>query len=130
MVISLPDHWHAQIALAAVRAGKDIYLQKPFTMTHAEGIVVRDTVVKIGRIFQIGSQQRSWGPNYQFRKACEFVRSGRVGQLQRVEIGLPIDPTAPDDPEQPVPPNLNYERWLGPTPEVYYTEQRVHSQRT
>jgi predicted dehydrogenase len=128
VVISLPDHWHAQIALAAARAGKDIYLQKPFTMTLAEGILLRDAVVKSGCIFQIGSQQRSWGPDYQFRKACEFVRSGRVGQLQRVEIGLPIDPTAPDDPPQPVPPNLNYERWLGPTEEVYYTEQRVHSQ--
>ncbi len=128
VVISLPDHWHAEMALAAVRAGKDIYLQKPFTMTHAEGVVVRDAVVKSGRIFQIGSQQRSWGPGQQFRKACEFVRSGRVGQLQRVEIGLPVDPTAPDDPEQPIPPNLNYGRWLGPTENVYYTEQRVHSQ--
>ncbi|HXC98369.1 MAG TPA: Gfo/Idh/MocA family oxidoreductase [Verrucomicrobiae bacterium] len=128
VVISLPDHWHAEMALAATLAGKDIYLQKPFTMTHAEGIVVRDAVVKSGRIFQIGSQQRSWGPNYQFRKACEFVRSGRVGQLQRVEIGLPVDPTAPDDPEQRIPRNLNYDRWLGPTENAYYTEQRVHSQ--
>jgi predicted dehydrogenase len=129
VVISLPDHWHAQMALAATLAGKDIYLQKPFTMTLAEGILVRDAVVKSGRIFQIGSQQRSWGPDHQFRKACEFVRNGRVGQLRRVEIGLPIDPTAPDDPPQPVPPNLNYDRWLGSTETVYYTEQRVHSQR-
>ena len=83
-----------------------------------------------GRILQVGSQQRSWGPNEQFRKAVELVRSGRVGNLRRVEIGLPIDPTAPDSPEQPVPSNLNYDMWLGPTPEVYYTEQRVHSQRT
>ncbi len=128
VVISLPDHWHAQMALAATLAGKDIYLQKPFTMTLAEGILVRDAVVKAGRIFQIGSQQRSWGPDYQFRKACEFARSGRVGQLRRVEIGLPIDPTAPDDPPQPIPPNLNYDRWLGSTENVYYTEQRVHSQ--
>jgi myo-inositol 2-dehydrogenase / D-chiro-inositol 1-dehydrogenase len=128
VVISLPDHWHAQVALAAVRAGKDLYLQKPFTMTLAEGILLRDAVVKSGRVFQVGSQQRSWGPDYQFRRACEFVRSGRVGQLQRVEIGLPIDPTAPDDPPQPVPPNLNYDRWLGSTENVYYTEQRVHSQ--
>jgi hypothetical protein len=128
IVISTPDHWHAQLALAAILAGKDVYLQKPMTMTHEEGVLLRDAVVKSGRIFQLGSQQRSWGPNEQFRKACEFVRSGRVGQLQRVEIGLPTDPTAPDDPEQPVPPNLNYEMWLGPTPKVYYTEQRVHSQ--
>ena len=128
VVISTPDHQHAQPAMAAIRAGKDVYLQKPFTLTHAEGVVLRDAVVKSSRILQVGSQQRSWGPNEQFRKGCEFVRSGRVGHLQRVEIGLPVDPTAPDDPAQSVPPNLNYDAWLGPTPEVYYTEQRVHSQ--
>jgi myo-inositol 2-dehydrogenase/D-chiro-inositol 1-dehydrogenase len=129
VVISLPDHQHAQVALSAIRAGKDVYLQKPFTLTHAEGVLLRETVAKSGQILQVGSQQRSWGPHEQFRKGCEFVRSGRVGQLRKVEIGLPIDPTKPDDPEQPVPPNLNYEAWLGPTPEVYYTEQRVHSQK-
>lgn len=128
VVISLPDHWHAQVALAALRAGKDVYLQKPMTMTHAEGAMLRAEVEKSKQVLQVGSQQRSWGPNEQFRKACEFVRSGRVGQLKAVEIGLPIDPTKPDDPAQSVPANLNYERWLGPTPEVYYTEQRVHSQ--
>jgi myo-inositol 2-dehydrogenase / D-chiro-inositol 1-dehydrogenase len=130
VTISLPDHQHAEVAIHALRAGKDIYLQKPFTMTHAEGVLLRGEVAKTGRILQVGSQQRSWGPNEQFRKACEFVRSGRVGQLQRVEIGLPTDPTASDQPEQPIPSNLNYDLWLGPTPQVYYTEQRVHSQKT
>ena len=129
VVLSLPDHQHAEIGLRAVLAGKDVYLQKPFTMTHAESVILRDAVAKSGRIMQIGSQQRSWGPHEQFRKACEFVRNGRVGRLQQVEIGLPIDPTKPDDPKQPVPANLNYDAWLGPTPEVYYTEQRVHSQQ-
>ena len=128
VVISLPDHQHAQVALTAIRAHKDVYLQKPFTMTHEESILLRDTVLKSKQILQVGSQQRSWGPNEQFRKGCEFVRSGRVGRLTAVEIGLPVDPTAPDDPEQPVPSNLNYDMWLGPTPQVYYTEQRVHSQ--
>lgn len=128
VVISTPDHQHAEPALRAVLAGKDVYLQKPFTMTHAESVILRDAVVKSGRVMQIGSQQRSWGPHEQFRKACEFVRSGRVGRLKGVEIGLPIDPTKPDDPVQPVPANLNYDAWLGPTPEAYYTEQRVHSQ--
>jgi len=128
VTISLPDHQHAEVALAALYAGKDIYLQKPFTMTHAESVILRDAVAKSGRILQVGSQQRSWGPNEQFRKACEFVRSGRVGRIKAVEIGLPIDPTKPDDPQQPVPANLNYDLWLGPTPDVYYTEQRVHSQ--
>lgn len=128
VTISTPDHQHAELALAAVYAGKDVYLQKPFTMTHAEGVLLRDAVAKTGRIMQIGSQQRSWGPNEQFRKAVELVRSGRVGQLRRVEIGLPTDPTRPNDPQQPVPPNLDYDRWLGPTPLVAYTEQRVHPQ--
>jgi predicted dehydrogenase len=128
VVISLPDHQHAEVAIAALRAGKDVYLQKPFTMTHAEGVLLRDEVARTKRILQVGSQQRSWNDSQQFRKACEFVRSGRVGRLTNVEIGLPIDPTKPDDPEQPIPSNLNYEAWLGPTPQVYYTEQRVHPQ--
>jgi myo-inositol 2-dehydrogenase/D-chiro-inositol 1-dehydrogenase len=123
IVISTPDHWHAEPALAAIHAGKDVYLQKPMTMTHAEGVLLREAIVQSGRIFQLGSQQRSVT---QFRRACELVRSGRVGRLQRVEIGLPIDPTAPDDPPQPVPAHLDYDRWLGPTAEAPYTEQRVH----
>lgn len=123
VVISTPDHWHAQLALSAILAGKDVYLQKPFTMTVAEGKLLRDAVEKSGRILQVGSQQRS---TEQFRRACELLRSGRVGRVRRVEIGLPIDPTAADDPPQSVPANLDYDRWLGCTPSVYYTEQRVH----
>jgi len=125
VVISTPDHWHAQLVAAAVLAGKDVYVQKPFTMTIAEGILLRDLVAKTGRIVQVGSQQRS---TTQFRFACELVRSGRVGTVRRVEIGLPIDPTQPDEPAQPVPANLQYDPWLGCTPEVYYTEQGVHPQ--
>jgi predicted dehydrogenase len=113
------------LALAAIYAGKDVYLQKPMTMTIEEGIRLRDEIGKTSRIFQLGSQQRS---SWQFRRACELVRSGRVGRLNRIEIGLPIDPTAPDNPPMPVPANLDYNTWLGPTPEVYYTEQRVHPQ--
>jgi myo-inositol 2-dehydrogenase / D-chiro-inositol 1-dehydrogenase len=125
VVISTPDHWHAEIALAAVLAGKDVYLQKPFTLTHEEGVLLRDAVARTGRILQVGSQQRSWE---QFRRACEVVRSGRIGNVRRVEIGLPIDPTKANDPEQPIPKHLDYDRWLGPTPRAYYTEQRVHPQ--
>jgi myo-inositol 2-dehydrogenase / D-chiro-inositol 1-dehydrogenase len=126
VVISTPDHWHAQLVAAAMLAGKDVYVQKPFTMTVAEGILLRDLVARTGRIVQVGSQQRS---TPQFRLACELVRSGRVGNVRRVEIGLPIDPTKADDPQQPVPANFQYESWLGPTPQVYYTEQRVHPQK-
>jgi predicted dehydrogenase len=125
VVISTPDHQHAICAVAAVRAGKDVYLQKPASLTIAEGRFLSDTVQKSGRIFQIGSQQRSWK---QFHRACELVRNGRVGQLKHVEIGLPGDPSGPEAPEMPVPPNLNYDAWLGSTPMKYYTEMRVHPQ--
>lgn len=126
IVVSTPDFWHAELAMSAVLAGKDVYLQKPMTMTVEEGKALRQCVADSRQILQVGSQQRSWT---QFRQACEFVRSGRVGRVTAVEIGLPVDPTAPDDPQQPVPANLDYDRWLGPTPEVYYTEQRVHPQK-
>jgi len=123
VVISTPDHWHAEIALAAVNAGKDVYLQKPFTMTHAEGVLLRDAVKRNGRILQIGSQQRSWE---QFRRAAELIRSGRIGNVQRVEIGLPTDPTSENAPPQMIPQSLDYGQWLGSTPFKYYTEMRVH----
>ena len=102
VVISTPDHWHAEPAAAAALAGKDIWLQKPLAMAVVESRAVCDTVTKANRILQIGSQQRS---SAQFRQACEYVRSGRVGQLKRIEIGLPVDPTKLDDPEQPIPSN-------------------------
>jgi len=125
VVISTPDHQHALCAVAAVRAGKDVYLQKPASLTITEGRFLSDTVRKSGRIFQIGSQQRSWK---QFHRACELVRNGRIGQLKHVEIGLPGDPSGPEAPEMPVPKNLNYDAWLGSTPLKYYTEMRVHPQ--
>jgi predicted dehydrogenase len=126
VVISTPDHWHALPTIAAVRAGKDVYLQKPASLTIAEGRQVADIVTKSGRIFQIGSQQRS---TVQFRYAAELVRNGRIGRLRSVMVGLPGDPSGPVEPEMPVPPNLNYDAWLGSTPEVYYTENRVHPQQ-
>jgi predicted dehydrogenase len=125
VVISTPDHWHALIAIAAVRAGKDVYLQKPASLTIAEGRALSDAVRASGRIFQIGSQQRS---TIQFRYAAELVRNGRIGKLHTVEVGLPGDPSGDVEPEMPVPKNLNYEMWLGSTPHVYYTEKRVHPQ--
>jgi len=126
VVISTPDHWHAIIAIAAVQAGKDVYLQKPASLTIAEGRALSDAVHHSGRIFQIGSQQRS---SPQFRYAAELVRNGRIGQLKTVEIGLPGDPSGEVEPEMPVPPNLNYDMWLGSTPVVPYTEKRVPPQK-
>ncbi len=125
VAISTPDHWHAQLVIAAALAGKDVYVQKPLTMTLREGRAVSDIIQAKKRAFQIGSQQRSAA---NFRLACELVRNGRLGRLHTIKIGLPTDPSGPSEPEMPVPPNLNYERWLGPTPLAPYTENRVHTQ--
>jgi predicted dehydrogenase len=125
VLISTPDHWHALIAIAAVEAGKDVYLQKPASLTIAEGRALSDAVHRSGRIFQIGSQQRSAA---QFRYAAELVRNGRIGQLKTVLVGLPGDPSGDVEPEMPVPKGFDYEKWLGSTPVVYYTEKRVHPQ--
>jgi predicted dehydrogenase len=125
VVISTPDHWHALIAIHAVEAGKDVYLQKPASLTIAEGRALSNAVHRSGRIFQIGSQQRS---SPQFRRAAELVRNGRIGQLKSVLVGLPGDPAGGRSEEMPVPRNLDYEAWLGSTPYVHYTEDRVHPQ--
>jgi predicted dehydrogenase len=126
VLISTPDHWHAKQAIDAVRAGKDVYLQKPTSLTIAEGRKMSDAVNASGRILQIGSQQRSMA---QFRIACELVRNGRIGQLKNIEIRLPGDPFGGKTEEVPVPKGLNYDAWLGQTPYVYYTVDRVHPQQ-
>ncbi len=125
VAISTPDHWHAQPIIEAALAGKDVYVQKPLTMTVREGRAVSDLIRAKQRAFQIGSQQRSAA---NFRLACELVRNGRLGRLHTVKIGLPTDPAGPVEPEMPVPANLDYARWLGPTQLMPYTENRVHPQ--
>lgn len=125
VLISTPDHWHALIGIHAAEAGKDIYMQKPTSLTIAEGRALSEAVRRTNRILQIGSQQRS---SPQFRYAAELVRNGRLGQLKTVYVGLPGDPSGDEEPEMPVPPTLNYDMWLGSTPRVYYTEKRVHPQ--
>ena len=128
VMISTPDHWHAQPAIEAAQAGKHIYLQKPTSLTIEEGRMMSEAVKKSGVIFQLGSQQRSINPWPQFKKACELVRNGRIGKLHTVHIGLPSDPAGGKTTEMPVPENLNYDMWLGSTPHIYYTLDRVHSQ--
>lgn len=125
VLISTPDHWHSLMAIHSVEAGKDVYMQKPASLTISDGRAVSNAVHRTGRILQIGSQQRS---SAQFRYAAELVRNGRIGDLHTVEVGLPGDPAGDEEPEMPIPKNLNYEMWLGPTPYVYYTEKRVHPQ--
>ena len=125
VVISTPDHNHAKLAIDAVYAGKDVYLQKPLSLTITEGRMVSNAVNSTGRIFQHGSQQRSMP---QFRIACELVRNGRIGQILTAEVRKGSDPPGGETREMPVPANLNYDAWLGSTPYVYYTEDRVHPQ--
>jgi len=128
VIISTPDHWHAQPAMEAAIAGKHIYLQKPTSLTIEEGRMMSNTVQKSGVVFQLGSQQRSINPWPQFKRACELVRNGRIGKLHTVHIGLPSDPAGGNTAEMPIPENLNYDMWLGSTPYIYYTLDRVHSQ--
>lgn len=123
--ISTPDHWHAIPAIAAARAGKDIFLQKPLTLTVQEGRLLSDAVRQSGVIFQVGSQQRS---DEKFRRACELVRNGRIGKLHTIRIGMGTDIAMGPRPTMPVPANLDYDMWLGPAPFVPYTEERVHPQ--
>ena len=124
--IATPDHWHAIPAIEAAKAGKDIFMQKPMSLTIYEGRVVSDTVRRYGRIFQIGSQQRS---DSRFRQACELVRNGRIGELKTVKVGFGTDPGTTPTPPMPVPDALNYDFWLGPAPWAPYTENRVHPQK-
>jgi predicted dehydrogenase len=125
VMISTPDFWHAQPAMEAALAGKDIYLQKPTSLTIKEGRQLADVIKKTGRILQVGTQQRSWK---QFKRAAELVRNGRIGKLHTVRVGLPGDPAGPMVQEMQVPKNLNYDMWLGSTPYIPYNELRVHPQ--
>jgi predicted dehydrogenase len=117
VVIATPDHWHAIPCLEALKLGKDIYCEKPLTLTILEAKKLVEAVRKTKRIFQTGSQQRS---SQEFRKACELVRNGRLGKLTRVivDVGEPSKPC--DLPEEKLEPGLDWDRWLGPTPKRAY----------
>jgi myo-inositol 2-dehydrogenase / D-chiro-inositol 1-dehydrogenase len=123
VMISTPDHWHVPIALAAIRAGKDVACEKPLTRNIAEGRTLADLVTKSGRVFRTDSEFRS---NRTFHRAAELVRNGKIGKLLRIISGTPKDSTLPMQPEMPVPAELNFDMWLGPAPETSYTEKRVH----
>jgi predicted dehydrogenase len=128
VVICTPDHWHAIPVLAACKAGKDIYCQKPLSLTIAEGRAMSDAVKKHQRVFQTGSQQRS-DPN--FRRACELVRNGRIGKVQTVHCGLPggrpdYGKTGDRKAPEPVPNGFDYDLWLGPAPKKPYAPARCH----
>jgi predicted dehydrogenase len=117
-----PDHWHAQCSLTAIKAGKDVYCQKPMTLTIREGRLVSDACKQYGTVFQVGSQQRS---NRAFRKACEIVRNGWIGKVHTIYARLGQFAPPATLPEEPIPDGFDYDRWLGPTPWYPYNLERV-----
>jgi myo-inositol 2-dehydrogenase / D-chiro-inositol 1-dehydrogenase len=125
VAIATPDHWHAQPAIEAALAGKDVFLQKPTTLTIAEGRLLSNIVTRQGTVLQVCTQHRC---SSQFRIAAELVRNGRIGNLHSVYIGIGGESPGPEAQEMPVPKTFNYDMWLGSTPWVYYTEIGVHPQ--
>jgi predicted dehydrogenase len=131
VVVTVPDHSHARLAIAAAIAGKHVYVQKPVTYNIAEAIGLRRAVEVKKIILQTGSQQRSERPWGSFRKASEAVRNGRIGQLRTIKIGVGLDkPSGHAPAPMPVPENLDYEKWLGSAPEQPYMELRGHPQNS
>jgi predicted dehydrogenase len=125
VVTAVPDHWHAPIAIAACEAGKDVYSEKPLSLTIPQGKAMVETVRRTGRVFQTGTQRRSWA---RARHVCELVRNGRIGKVERMTCGVggwnrQCEPTW--EPE-PVPPEFDYDMWLGPAPWAPYHHQRCH----
>jgi len=127
VVVSTPDHWHVLISIAAVRAGKDVYCEKPLTLTIAEGRALVNEVKRYERVLQTGSQQRS---SDGFRFACELVRNGRIGKVHTVNVEIPANnkTCGPTWTPESVPEGFDYDFWLGPAPWAPYTTQRCHYQ--
>lgn len=124
VLIATPDHWHALQTIEACAAGKDVYCEKPLTLTISEGRAMVTAARKHKRVVQTGSQQRS---SKEFHQACELVRNGAVGKVKTVIVGLPgPNFKAPAVADSEPPPELDYDRWLGPAPMRKYNEKHVH----
>ncbi len=125
VLIGTPGHWHTKIAIEAMRAGKDVYCEKPMTLTIDEGKQIGRVVRETGRVFQVGTQQRSENQN-QFLTAVALVQHGRIGKVRRVTVS--VDPGKTGGPFQATspPPHLDWDLWLGPAPKVPYIQERCH----
>ncbi|MFV1968661.1 MAG: Gfo/Idh/MocA family protein, partial [Pirellulaceae bacterium] len=125
VVVATPDHWHALIAIAAMKAGKAVYVEKPMTFAIDEGRVMAEVARRYGTVVQVGSQQRS---DEKFIRACELVRNGRIGDLKSVFVGIETRPGKNAEPwtPAPVPDALDYDLWLGPAPWAPYHKDRCH----
>jgi len=117
--IASPEYWHGLHGSMSAEAGKDIYAEKALTLTQAEGQALIKKVRRYGRVFQVGLQQRS---SRNFRFACELVRNGYLGKLHTVKVSVPGGRSLPNAPAKPVPPGLDYEMWLGPSPFTPYND--------
>ena len=119
VMIATPDHWHTKIAVEAMLAGKDVYCEKPLTLTIDEGKLIEKVVKRTGRVFQVGTMQRSEFDN-RFLTAVALVQHGRIGTVQRVTCGIDTMEASPVIPVAPVPEGLDWDFWLGPAPQVDY----------
>lgn len=119
VMIATPDHWHTKIAVEAMYAGKDVYCEKPLTLTIAEGKLIEKVVKETGRVFQVGTMQRTES-DQRFLQAIALIRNGRIGKVQKVTCGINGMEASPVIPVVPVPQELDWEFWLGPAPKVEY----------
>lgn len=125
-IISTPENWHALVGIAAANAGKHMYIQKPLTYSIPEGQALVNAVRKNNIVLQTGSQQRS---SIYFRQICSIIRNEWLGKLKKIEVKVPTDKGRADGEPTPPPDDFNYDRWLGPCPEMPYIEARVHPQQ-
>ena len=119
VMIATPDHWHTKIAVEAMYAGKDVYCEKPLTLTIAEGKLIEKVVKETGRVFQVGTMQRTES-GQRFLQAIALVKNGRIGTVNKVTCGINGMSASPVIPVAPVPKELDWEFWLGPAPKVDY----------
>lgn len=123
VLIGTPDHWHTKMIIDACRAGKDVYCEKPLTLTIDEGKLLTKVVKETGRVVQVGSWQRS---DSRFRLAVEMVRGGRIGKLQKVDVVLGKNKLGGPFGKRPVPKHFNWDLWQGQTPDMPYIPERSH----